>query len=105
MLITINNNNSITISKACLFNTQLNTNYLDLIYATANRYPIYISPSPNIFIYNNSVLEIFNSNTSSLYLNNIAISNSNFTNLSFYTDGSVRNLMTNYCSMSIGWIL
>ena len=83
---------------------RFNANYLDLIYATANRNLLYIPPTPNILIYNNPVFEIFNSNNLSYYLNNIAISNSNSTNLTFYTDGSVQNLMTNQCSMGIGWI-
>jgi len=74
---------------------KFNANYLDLIYATANRNPIHIPPTPNILIYNNPVFEIFNSNSLSYYLNNIAISNSNSTNLTFYTDGSVCNLITN----------
>src|SRR5207237_339718 len=58
---------------------KFNANYLDLIYATANRNLIHIPPAPNILIYNNPVLEIFKSNSSSLYLNNIAISITNFT--------------------------
>ncbi len=80
---------------------RFNANYLDLIYATANRNLLYIPPTPNILIYNNPVFEIFNSNNLSHYLNNIAISNSNSTNLTFYTDRSVQNLMTNQCSMGI----
>ena len=83
---------------------KFNANYLDLIYATANRHPIHLPPTPNILIYNNPIFELFDSNSSSFELNTIATSNFNSTNLTFYTDGSVRNLMTNHCSMGIGWV-
>ena len=47
---------------------------------------------------------LFDLNSSSLKLNTITTSNSNSTNLTFYMDRSVCNLITNYCSIGIEWI-
>src|SRR5438270_251241 len=44
---------------------KFNANYLDLIYATANRHPTHIPPTPNILIYNDPVFELFDPNSSS----------------------------------------
>ena len=80
---------------------KLNANYLDFVYAIANRNLIYILLLPSILINDSSVLNIFQNNEISQELNQIAISNSNLTETTFYTDGSVHNFMTNQCSIGI----
>ena len=81
----------------------LNANYLDLIYSLAIRNPTHIPPTPNITIFP-QIPNIFQSSIALDNLQTIAHNNSNSTELTFYTDGSVRDLGSSQCSMGIGWI-
>jgi ribonuclease HI/endonuclease/exonuclease/phosphatase family metal-dependent hydrolase len=82
----------------------LHANYLDLLYSIALRNPSSAPSSPTIHINQSPVLEIFNSNLASAHLNQLANNNISQNNFTFYTDGSVRNISTEQCSMGIGWI-
>jgi ribonuclease HI len=88
------------ISKSINFNA----NYLDLIYSIAIRNPISIPLSPHIIIQPSQIPSIFSSNLLNSQLQTITNHNSNSTELTFYTDGSVINLATAQCSMGISWI-
>ena len=80
-----------------------NANLLDLVYSIAIRHPIQIPLAPSISISSSQIPQIFETSLSTSLLQNIANNNSHFSELSFYTDGSVIDLGTNQCSMGIGW--
>ena len=80
----------------------LHANLLDSIYSIALRNPTTIPRPPTIVIYNNAIFEIFRNNQSSQILQQIAISNTTHTQLTFYTDKSVSNITTKQCTMGIG---
>jgi ribonuclease HI len=50
------------------------------------------------------IYSIFNFNSTSSKLEQIATNNLNQLNFIFYTDGSVRNITTERCQMGIGWV-
>jgi ribonuclease HI len=83
----------------------LNANYIDLAYSIAIRYPISIPTSiPLIPLDNSIIFKIFAQNSASSLLHKIAIANTSFSTLTFYTDGSVIDICTNQCSSGIGWV-
>src|SRR5260364_473768 len=82
----------------------LNANHLDLIYSIAIRNPIYIPSPPNLIISIPQIPSIFHPSTALDTLQLIANHNSNLTELTFYTSGSVLNLGNSQCSIGIGWI-
>ena len=63
-----------------------------------------IPPLPTITIYNNPILDIFENNQQTQKLQLIAHNNLFCTDLTFYTDGSVSNIMTERCKIGIGWV-
>jgi ribonuclease HI len=81
----------------------LHANYLDLLYSIALRNSFLAPPLPSIHINQSPVLEIFDSNSASIHLNQLASNNTSQNNFIFYTDGSVKNISTEQCSMGIGW--
>jgi ribonuclease HI len=77
---------------------------LDLIYSIAIRHPLHIPPAPNIFHNTSSIPSIFESGSLTNTLQTIADSNSNLSEITFYTDGSVLDFGSPNCSMGIGWV-
>ena len=82
----------------------LNANYIDLILSTAIKHPLTIPTPPTLNISDCLVSDLFLSNQTSLSLQSIAQNNYNYASFIFYTDGSVKNICTNQCSMGIGWV-
>jgi len=82
----------------------LHANLIDLFYSITLRNPMTIPPLPTITIYNNPILNIFENNQQTQKLQLIAHNNLSCTDLTFYTDGSVSNIMTERCKMGIGWV-
>jgi len=72
----------------------LHANLLDSIYSIALCNPTMIPRPPTIIIYNNAVFKIFRNNQSSQILQQIAISNTTHTQLTFYIDGLVSDITT-----------
>ena len=64
--------------------------------------PSYIPLPPTIPIYNNPIYEIFTTNQASKLLYQLALTNSTQSEFIFYTDGSVKNISTEQCTMGIG---
>ena len=87
-------------------NKQLNfnANYIDLIHSTNIKLSSCIPPLPTINISDSSISNIFIDSEASNKLSQAAISNSSQCQFTFYTDGSVKHLGTNLCSMGIGWV-
>ena len=82
----------------------LNANYIDLILSTAIKHPLTIPTPSTLNISDCLVSDLFLSNQTSLSLQSIAQNNYNYASFIFYTDGSVKNICTNQCSMGIGWV-
>ena len=64
-------------------------------------------PSPstiNIHITDSLIPAIFHNSDASSKLSAISLSNLSQHQFTFYTDGSVKQLGTNQCSMGIGWV-
>ncbi|CAG8777704.1 1931_t:CDS:1, partial [Ambispora leptoticha] len=70
----------------------LHANLLDLIYSLVLRNSITILTQPIIKLQDNAIFEIFNNNQSSQSLSQIAKNNLIYSQLTFYTDGSVKDM-------------
>jgi ribonuclease HI len=93
----------------CTYNSQEKTikpytNHLDLIYSIAIRHPLHIPPTPSISYNSASIPPIFEPGSLTNTLQTIANSNIQLSEITFYTDGSVRDFGTQDCSMGIGWV-
>jgi ribonuclease HI len=82
----------------------LNSHYLDLLYSIALKTPTNIPDLPSIYIQQNPIDTIFHTNIITNRLNQLANNNITSADLTFYTDGSVTNISTDQCKMSIGWV-
>src|SRR6185436_17588362 len=78
-----------------------NANYIDLIHSTAIKHPISLSPTPFIYIQNSPISEIFQKGDAIHILEQYSFSNATQHIFNFYTDGSVINIGTDRCTMSI----
>ena len=82
----------------------LNANYIDLIQSTIIKKATEIPPTPSINLIDSSIPTIFINNDASSQLTQAALANLLQHQFTFYTDGSVKQLGTNQCSMGIGWV-
>ena len=83
---------------------KLNANYTDLVYSIALCNSTSIPTLPSITLSQDPISLIFYTNSSSIKLQQIANQNTQCTNFTFYTDGSVTNITTDRCSMNFGLI-